>query len=204
MDKDQEVKDQQQVDESKDEQVDTQEDQSTEQEEKTYTQDEVEKLIKGNVDRAVKKAHKDAEQAFQEKQDEAEKLRKMNSEQKAEYEKEKQEKRIAELEAQINRHGLEKEATQMLNDEGLPVRDEVLDYVVRDNADETQVAVSSFVELINNVADEKVKQMLAGKTPSSMDGGHSTPTKEDFNQMSISERNKLYQDNPELYKSLQN
>ncbi|SUU80693.1 Uncharacterised protein [Alloiococcus otitis] len=58
MDKNQEVKDQQQVDESTDEQVDTQEDQSTEKEEKTFTQDEVEKLIKGNVDRQSKRLTK--------------------------------------------------------------------------------------------------------------------------------------------------
>lgn len=59
------------VDEVSQEEVDTQEEVKSEATtEKTYTQAEVTEMIQQNVNRAVAKAHKDAEEQFQNKQDE--------------------------------------------------------------------------------------------------------------------------------------
>ena len=74
--------------------------------EKTFTQDELNAIVQD----AKAKAKRAAEKEYKAQLDEAEKLRKMNAEQKAEYEAQKQADRIAELEAQLNRTGLEKEA----------------------------------------------------------------------------------------------
>lgn len=185
------------VEEPKEEQVDTQ--QEVESAEKTFTQSEVDDLIK----KRLAKQEKSFDKRMQEKLDEAEKLRQMNETQKAEYEQEKQKAYIAELEAKINRSGLEREASKMLSEGGIVVDDKILGLVVQDTAEATQEAVESFVALVNDLADKKVGEKLKGKTPKKMedvsDGGI---TKEQFNKMGYQSRNELLQNNPELYHKL--
>ena len=77
----------------------------------------------------------------------------------------KQAERIAELEAQLNRNGLEKEASKMLFEAGITADETVLDFVVRNNAEDTQQSVQSLIGLVNTLADAKVQTMLVGKTP---------------------------------------
>lgn len=170
--------------------------------EKVFTQEEVDKLIADRVKRAVDKAQKAAEKEFKAKADEAEKLRKMNAEQKAEYEAQKQADYIAELEAKINRSGLEKEASKTLNEKGLNVTDEVLEFVVKDTAEATQQAVTQFVELVEELAEQRVKSLLAGKTPKQVSQTSTTLDKASFQRLSASERMQLYQDNQTLYNEL--
>lgn len=167
--------------------------------EKTFTQSEVDDLIK----KRLAKQEKSFDKRMQEKLDEAEKLRQMNETQKAEYEQEKQRAYIAELEAKINRSGLEREASKMLSAVGILVDDKILGFVVKDTAEATQEAVESFVVLVNNLADKKVGDKLKGKTPKKMeDVSASEITKEQFNRMGYQSRNELLQNNPELYHKL--
>lgn len=177
--------------------VDTQD--TTEATEKTFTQAELDAIIQ----KEKAKAKRSAEKEYQAKMDEAEKLRKMNAEQKAEYEAQKQADYIAELEAKINRSGLEKEASKMLSEGGIGASDEILAFVVKDNAEATQEAVMSFTALVNDLADKKVSDMLKGKTPKRVEQTTTGPmTKEQFYQLNYAEQAKVYQDNPELYAQL--
>lgn len=166
---------------------------------KTFTQSQLDEIIQ----REKAKAKRSAEKEYQAKMDEAEKLRQMNESQKAEYEQEKQRAYIAELEAKINRSGLEREASKMLSEGGIAVDDKILALVIKDTAESTQEAVESFVALVNDLADKKVGEKLKGKTPKKMedvsDGGI---TKEQFNKMGYQSRNELLQNNPELYHKL--
>ncbi|WP_174852735.1 DUF4355 domain-containing protein [Streptococcus suis] len=166
---------------------------------KTFTQEELDAIIQ----KEKGKAKRAAEREYQAKMDEAEKLRKMNAEQKAEYEAKKQADYIAELEAKINRSGLEKEASKMLSENGLVADDKILGFVVKDTAEATQEAVDSFSALVNDLADKKVGEMLKGKTPKKVEqstaGGI---TKEQFNRMGYKDRNELLQNDPELYAKL--
>lgn len=167
--------------------------------EKTFTQSEVDDLIK----KRLAKQEKSFDKRMQEKLDEAEKLRQMNETQKAEYEQEKQKAYIAELEAKINRSGLEREASKMLSEGGIAVDDKILGLVVKDTAESTQEAVESFVALVNDLADKKVGEKLKGKTPKKMeDTSAGEITKEQFNRMGYQSRNELLQNNPELYHKL--
>ena len=185
------------VEEPKGEQVDTQ--QEVESTEKTFTQSEVDDLIK----KRLSKQEKSFDKRMQEKLDEAEKLRQMNETQKAEYEQEKQRAYIAELEAKINRSGLEREASKMLSEGGIVVDDKILGLVVKDTAEATQEAVEGFVALVNALADKKVSEKLKGKTPKKMeDTTAGEITKEQFNRMGYQSRNELLQNNPELYHKL--
>ncbi len=185
------------VEEPKEEQVDTQ--QEVESTEKTFTQAQLDEIIQ----KEKAKAKRSAEKEYQAKMDEAEKLRKMNETQKAEYEQEKQRAYIAELEAKINRSGLEREASKMLSEGGIAVDDKILGLVVKDTAESTQEAVESFVALVNELADKKVGEKLKGKTPKKMeDTSAGEITKEQFNKMGYQSRNELLQNNPELYHKL--
>ena len=166
---------------------------------KTFTQSEVDELIK----KRLAKQEKSFDKRMQEKLDEAEKLRQMNETQKAEYEQEKQKAYIAELEAKINRSGLEREASKMLSEGGIVADEKILGIVVKDTAERTQEAVDSFVALVNELADKKVGEKLKGKTPKKMeDTTAGEITKEQFNKMGYQSRNELLQNNPELYHKL--
>ena len=167
--------------------------------EKTFTQSQLDEIIQ----KEKAKAKRSAEKEYQAKMDEAEKLRKMNEVQKAEYEQEKQRAYIAELEAKINRSGLEREASKMLSEGGIVVDDKILGLVVKDTAESTQEAVEGFVALVNELADKKVGEKLKGKTPKKMeDTSAGEITKEQFNKMGYQSRNELLQNNPELYHKL--
>ena len=178
--------------------VDTQENVDTVQEEKherTFTRAEIGKML--SAERSKWEAEQEA------KENEAKKLRQMNEAQKAEYEQEKQKAYIAELEAKINRSGLEREASKMLSEGGIAVDDKILGLVVKDTAESTQEAVESFVALVNALADKKVSEKLKGKTPKKMeDTSAGEITKEQFNRMGYQSRNELLQNNPELYYKL--
>lgn len=162
--------------------------------EKKYTDADVDEII----NKKFAKWKEEAEKA----EKEAEKLRKMNTEQKAEYEAKKQSERIAELEAQINRNGLEKEASKMLFEAGITADETVLDFVVRNNAEDTQQSVQSLIGLVNTLADAKVQTMLVGKTPTKQEETGQGITKEQFRKMGYQSRNELFQTNPELYNQL--
>lgn len=167
--------------------------------EKTFTQSQLDEIIQ----KEKAKAKRSAEKEYQAKMDEAEKLRQMNETQKAEYEQEKQRAYIAELEAKINRSGLEREASKMLSEGGIAVDDKILGLVVKDTAESTQEAVESFVALVNELADKKVSEKLKGKTPKKMeDTAAGEITKEQFNRMGYQSRNELLQNNPGLYHKL--
>lgn len=171
----------------------------TEVAEKTFTQAELDDIVK----KEKAKAKRSAEKEYQAKIDEAERLRKMNADEKAKYEAEKQAAYIAELEAKINRSGLEKEASKMLSESGIAASDEILALVVKDDAERTQEAVNGFAELVNQLADNKVKEMLKGKTPRKVEQSTAGAiTKEQFDRMGYKDRNELLQSNPELYAQL--
>lgn len=179
------------------EQASSQEEEKTT--EKTFTQSQLDEIIQ----KEKAKAKRSAEKEYQAKMDEAEKLRKMNEVQKAEYEQEKQKAYIAELEAKINRSGLEREASKMLSEGGIVADDKILSIVVKDTAESTQEAVEGFVALVNELADKKVGEKLKGKTPKKMeDTSTGEITKEQFNKMGYRSRNELLQNNPELYRKL--
>lgn len=183
--------------EEENEQASTQEE--TEATEKTFTQAEIDAIIQ----KEKAKAKRSAEREYKAKMDEAEKLRKMNAEQKAEYEAQKQADRIAELEAQLNRNGLEKEASKMLSEAGIVASDDILNFVVKDDAEGTQEAVNALSSLVNDLADKKVSEMLKGKTPKKVEQSTSgVINKEQFNKMGYKDRNELLQKNPELYYQL--
>lgn len=175
------------------EQVDTQTEVETPQE-KTYTETELQKIIKDRISREKKAAEKAVE--------EASRLAKMNEDEKAKYEMEKLKEELADLKRKDAQYGLSKEASKMLAEHDIQVDDDLLAFVVKDDAEATKAAVDSFVALIDAKVAEGVKKALSGTAPKMNIAGNTAMTKEQFNKLPYKERVELFSTNPTLYSQL--
>ncbi len=137
---------------------------------KTKTFDEI--LKEGNFqaefDRRVQKALGTAKDKWSalmdDKLSEAEKLSKMNKEEKTEYLRQKQEKDLLDRESAITRRELMAEAKNTLAEKKLPVSlAEVLNYADADTCNKSITAVEkAFQEAVQSAVEEKLK---GGKPP---------------------------------------
>lgn len=160
--------------------------------EKTFTQAEVDKIAKERVARA----EKDKEKAIAE----AEKLAKMNADEKQRYELEKLQEENRQLKVAQNRFSLGKEATKMLAESGIIADDDTLEFVVREDAETTKVAVQNFSALIQSKVDAAVKEALKGTPPKKSAANNGAATKESILAIKDSSaRIKAIQDNPHLF-----
>lgn len=145
---------------------------------KTKTFDEL--LAEGNYqaefDRRVQKALGTAKEKWEalmdDKLSEAEKLAKMNKEEKAEYMRQKKEKELAAKEASITRRELMAEAKNTLAEKKLPVGlAEVLNYSDADSCNKSIAAVEkAFQEAVQAAVEEKLKGGTPPKKAPSGDG----------------------------------
>lgn len=150
---------------------------------KTYTQEELDNIIRKRVKRAEDKARKEAEEAaatqIENARTEAEKLARMNEEQKKQYEEEKKAKEMDDLRAENERlrkaqerADLSRQAADMLQSEhSITATQDILDFVVGDDADTTKSRIDKFVAIIK--ADRKAveAERAIGKTPKSFNNG---------------------------------
>ena len=190
-----EIKNEEVVEEVEQEQVDTQEATEQQQEEvKTYTQEELEEIVQQRVAREKKAREKAVE--------EAEKLAKMNADEKEAYEREQLEKELEEYKRKDQFYSMSREATKMLAEHDIQANDDLLKLVVDDSAEETQSKVNSFVELVNAKVEEGVQKALSGRTPKAHVNANQVVTQEEFNKMGYSERVALKQKDENLYNKL--
>lgn len=121
---------------------------------------------------------------------EAEKLAKMNAEQKAQYEAEKREKELAARESEITKRELTAQAKETLADKGLPTQlADILNYTDADACNASIEAVEkSFKEAVQKAVEEKLR---GGKPPvKAPEGGQRTFTPAEIAAMSAEEINK--------------
>lgn len=130
---------------------------SNEQQEEMIPKSQMEKIIKDRVAREKKATEKAVE--------EAKRLAKMNEDEKKEYEFEQLQKELADLKKKDAYYGLSKEASKMLSEHNINANDDLLAFVVKEDAEATKQAVDSFVTMFNEQVQEGVKQALAGKSP---------------------------------------
>lgn len=157
-----------------------------------YSDEDVDKIVQ----KKLAKAKKDKEAAVEE----ATKLAKMNEDQKAEYDREQLEKELAELRRKDAFYNLSKEASKMLAEHDITANDELLQVVVKDDAEGTKQAVESFVNLFNAKVKEGVKQALAGNSPKYPNTGKTLTKQQILNEKDATKRVKLIQQNPQLFK----
>lgn len=170
--------------------------------EKKYSDEDVNSII----DKKFAKWQKEKDEALQAKEDaieEAKKLEKMNAEEKQEHERQKLEKELEEYKRKDQFYQLSKEASKMLSEHQISADDELLEVLVKDDAEGTSKAVNGFVELLNAKVEDGVKKALSGKSPKANNNlkGQSIST-DDFKAMSYSEKVQLKQNEPEKYNQL--
>ena len=181
------------VEEVEQEEVDTQESAEQQPEEEMVPKAQMEKIIQNRVAREKKNAEKQVE--------EAKRLAKMNEEEKREFEYEKLQEELAELKRKDAYYGLSKEASKMLSEHNIQANDEVLQLVVKDDAEATKESVSAFVELVNEKVEQGVQKALSGRTPKANVNANQAVTKESIMEIKdATERIKAIQANPQLFK----
>lgn len=137
-----------------------------------YTDEDVNAI----VDKKFAKWQKDLEA----KKQEAEKLAKMNAEQKALHEKEQLEKRIAEYEKKENIREMEKEARKMLSEQKIPITDDIVSYFVSEDAESTKKGVEALTAYVNNLQEQWEIARNTGKTPKKPDENKTTDAFQDL------------------------
>ena len=167
---------------------------NNEEEEEMISKSEMEKIIKERVAREKKATEKAVA--------EAEKLAKMNAEEKREHERQKLEEELAEYKRKDQFYSLSKEASKMLSEHDIHADDELLSFVVKDDAEATQMAVNSFVSMFNSKVEEGVKKALSGKSPKVHARTERVITAEEFKNMTYPEKVQLKTDNPEMYNKI--
>ncbi|POF45039.1 DUF4355 domain-containing protein [Staphylococcus pseudintermedius] len=138
------------------------------------------KLVNERVNEEMARRTKEMRQQIQdeltEKQKEADKLRKMNAEQKHQYELEKAEKERDDYKQQLESYKMRQEAMAMFNEAGMQAPESLLKMVVQDTAEATKEAVDSFVSMVNQ---EVQRQLESKATQNHVVGNHIEAPKTD-------------------------
>ena len=169
--------------------------------EKKYSDEDVNNII----DKKFAKWQKEKDEALKAKEDaieEAKKLEKMNAEEKQEHERKKLEEELAEYKRKDQFYQLSKEASKMLSEHNIHADDELLSFVVKDDAEATQAAVNTFVTMFNDKVEDGVKQALSGKSPKVHARTEKVISAEEFKNMTYPEKVQLKNDNPEMYNKI--
>lgn len=183
--------------------VDTQieaKDQSEVKEAKTYSQEEFDKALQSEVDRRITQAMEKANRKADARVKEAEKLAKMNEQQRYEYELESREKAIAEKEKQLALAENKAMAASILSDRGISAK--LVDFVVAEDADTMQANIQLLEDEFKHSVKLEVEKRLATQTPKKNLPPDAAITKESFSKMKLTEQAQLFNTNPELYKQL--
>lgn len=113
------------------------------------------------------------ERAAQSAREEAEKLAKMNAEQKQKYAMEKLQKENAELKAAAARVELGKTATAILKEHQIDATQDILEFVVGSDAEDTQGRIDRFVAVVEAQVKAAELARAKGRTPQHYGGGNS-------------------------------
>lgn len=129
-----------------------------------YSDDDLDRLI----NRAIAKERKRSEDKIAEekkKLSEAQKLEKMNDDEKTKYELENLRKEKAELQAKIDFDEQKKIARATLSDANILISDDLLDMIVSGDADKTKASVDAFKKCYLDAVNDGVANALKRNAP---------------------------------------
>lgn len=186
--------------------------QDSAQSEKTFSQAEVDEMVKSRLAREKDKMksslraeiEEDVRNKIKNEQSEANKLKKMNEDQRRKYDMDKKDQKIAELKAKLNRSDMEHVATDLLSKKGISADSEILNFVVAEDAETTQANIDRFVDLINKKAQANRREDFDVPEPKNGFHGEKAADVKEFNKMGYHERLELKQKQPTLYQQLLN
>ncbi|EII6289757.1 DUF4355 domain-containing protein [Staphylococcus pseudintermedius] len=148
------------------------------------------KLVNDRVNKELHRRTKEMRQQIQdeltEKQKEADKLRKMNAEQKHQYELEKAEKERDDYKQQLESYKMRQEAMTMFSEAAMQAPESLLNMVVHDTAEATKEAVDSFVSMVNQEVQRQLESKVtqnhvAGNHVTTPNNNKNTPQKVELN-----------------------
>ena len=167
-----------QKDEIQEEKPEQKDEEPKKEEEKKYTDDDVDSII--NKKFAKWKAETD--KAIAEAKAEGEKLAKMNEDQKRQYEDQKRSEELkrlqdenAELKRQANRAELAKNAARILKESEIEATQDMLDFVVGEDAETTKANIEKFVGIIKSQLKAADVKRAKGTTPMAFHGSDEQP-----------------------------
>lgn len=159
--------------------------------EKQYTAAELEAEVEKRLEAERNKANQE--------KNEAAKLANMNAQEKAEYERDKLQEKVNQMEKERAIAQMTSTARKMLSDANINVSDDLVSMLVSEEAEKTKASVDSFVSLFNKSVENAVKDALKGEPPKA--GSQVTVTKEQI--MAIKDpiaRQNAIKENMELFR----
>lgn len=150
---------------------------------RTFTQEELNDIIEGRLAKAKKAWDKE----LADKQSEAEKLAKMDADQKRSYEFEKKLKDLEKREAEITRRELKSQALEMLTQKNLPTS--LVDLLNLNDADSCKASIDAVEKAFSQAVQTDVDNKLKGSGPLKKAPGVKSYTKEQISSMSAAEIN---------------
>ena len=164
---------------------------------KTFTQEEVDKMITKRLQRE----RKDIEAKIEAERKEAEELAKLSEAEKQKKLFEKQVKEFEETKRAFENERLLNETSKQLASKNLPI--EFAEMLKGNNAEKTFENIQLFETKFNEAVEKVVTERLRGNVPKTTTSLNSPSiTKEQFNKMDLAQRQKLFNDNRELYNEL--
>ena len=133
-------------------------------EEKKYTDKDVDAI----VNKRFAKWKTEQEQAVKSAKEEAEKLAKMNAEQKQNYEIEKLQKENEKLKQEAAKVELSRSATGILTEKAIVATQDVLEFVVGNDADDTNAKIDKLVKIVESQLKKAEIARATGTTPKTM------------------------------------
>lgn len=167
---------------------------------KVFTQEEVTKLLQAEGDKRVTEALKKAEKKFMERLEEEKKKAAMDEQQKKEYELQLKQKELDEKIKELNMEKSKNEASHLLNDNKLPL--DLLDFVVDEDSLAMKAKVESLAKVFNDSVNKAAEARLEGNNlKRGSDKQVASYTDEEWNKLSLSQKNEIYNTNREEYDS---
>ena len=164
---------------------------------KTFTQEEVDKMITKRLQRE----RKDIEAKIEAERKEAEELAKLSEQERQMKLFEKQVKEFEETKRAFENERLLNETSKQLASKSLPI--EFAEMLKGNNAEKTFENIQLFETKFNEAVEKVVTERLRGNVPKTTTSLNSPSiTKEQFNKMDLAQRQKLFNDNRELYNEL--
>ena len=168
------------ADDDSDPEAPEQESEAEDQEQQEDKKPEKLSLTQAELDEMIKKAkakdrasfRSQLEKQLKAEQEEAEKKAKMSAEDKVKYELDQYRKRVEELEAAQTRAQLQKEAAKLLKDKDIDANDDILEFLVGADEEDTGKRVDAFVEVVEAIVEKREKTRATGKTPKSTNTKH--------------------------------
>ena len=167
---------------------------------KVFTQEEVTKLLQAEGDKRVTEALKKAEKKFMERLEEEKKKAAMDEQQKKEYELQRKQNELDQKIKELNMEKSKNEASHLLNDNKLPL--DLLDFVVDEDSLAMKAKVESLAKVFNDSVNKAAEARLEGNNlKRGSDKQVASYTDEEWNKLSLAQKNEIYNTNREEYDS---